>query len=608
MHVKVSKRPAINEVSAAEYRVTLRPPQHELQVELILRGPVARGEVHLQIPTWVPGDYDFAPQARDLFDVTARCGVTNAPLTVRRDGWQGYVVSGGAGLVHVSYAASAWGDDLSESAGLVDDAWAIVLGARYLFAPAHLGACEVHYSLPAGWQVHHPSGAKRLGRETAWRYPSYEILLDTPVVMGSFAQVKRDVHGTPFWFVFVDRGVGYDQRVAAFADAVAQVAGTFHDMFGSFPFADYTFVLSLNPNNDWGLEHLTSTMCGLGPDVFVNEDQYKIGIRVCAHELFHAWNVRRCRPAPLGHVETHLETGAFTDGLWVAEGFTRYYEFLSCARAGVYTASQFFSNLVGYHRHLTVQPAYDRVSAADSSYASYLNHAKYAGRVNNSIDYYDKGMLIAFGIDATLRTEVKQGSLDRTFAAFYERFVGFGPEQAGYTTADVLRFFGDSYAPLREQIALSVEHPGGLRTPEQLTALGFEVDMAPAPCLGLVFQNTVGSTLYGVLDDSAAGGAGLAPGDVLVGIDGYAFSTAALSWVGSRAESVTLSVLRGHRSLSFDLTPAPRDRIATLTWRGTPAQRQRIAAWLGPSEVDLVNGKAVDLSFYENFHGVEVTV
>jgi hypothetical protein len=70
---------------------------------------------------------------------------------------------------------------------------------------------------------------------------------------------------------------------------------------------------------------------------------------------------------------------------------------LSCARAGVYTASQFFSNLAGYHRHLTVQPAYDRVSAADSSLTTYLNHAKYAGRVNNSIDYYDKGMLSRSG-------------------------------------------------------------------------------------------------------------------------------------------------------------------------------------------------------------------
>lgn len=150
--------------STVAYQVSLRPPQHELQVEMTLRGQAARGTVKLQIPTWVPGDYGFAPQARDLFDVKARCGSTGKALAMRRDGWQGYVVEEGVGEVHVSYTASAWGDDLSESAGLVDDQLAIVLGARYLFAPTHLGSCDVHYQLPPGWAVHHPSARGGAGR------------------------------------------------------------------------------------------------------------------------------------------------------------------------------------------------------------------------------------------------------------------------------------------------------------------------------------------------------------------------------------------------------------------------------------------------------------
>lgn len=590
------------------YRVSLRPSQHELAITVQLRGSLAEGEIRLAIPTWVPGDYSFAPQARDLFRVRATCDVTGAELPLRRDGWQGYLVSGGTGSVTVQYSAVAWGDDLSESAGLLDNEWGIVLGARFLRVPDYLGPCEVHYTLPPGWEIHHPSGAERLGEATAWRYPSYEIILDTPVVVGHFARFRREVAGTPVWFVFVDRGVGFARQVGPFLDAVCKVVASFGEMYGSFPFADYTFVLSLNPNYDWGLEHLSSTMCGLGPDVFVDEDQFKIGVRVCAHELFHAWNVRRCRPSPLGQLETQLQSGAFTEGLWVAEGFTRYYEFLSCARAGVYTASQFFSNLVGYHRHLTVQPAYERVSAADSSYASYLNHQKYAGRANNAIDYYDKGMLIAFGLDATLRTEVEGGSLDRSFAEFYRRFVGFGPEHAGYSTRDVLRFFAEEHAPLGAQLAAAVEHPGGLQTPEQLCALGFAVEVAPWRCLGLVFADEVSATIADVLDDSAAGGAGLAPGDTIISIDGYAFSVAALRWVAGQDAPVTLEVQRGHRRLSFLLTPAPRARISSVVWRGGSAERQRISQWLGQETLDLVEGQALDLSFYENFHGVDVVV
>lgn len=595
--------------STVEYRVKVLPVRHELQVEMTLSGPVATGSVDLQIPTWVPGDYAFAPQARDLFNVLAHCGVTNKALHVRRDGWQGYVVEEGAGLVHVSYTASAWGDDLSESAGLVDDHFAVVLGARYLFARAHLGACRVDYHLPDGWNVHHPSGARRISEDvTAWEYPSYEILLDTPVVMGHFDKIRHDVHGTPFWFVFTDRGVGFESEVDRFVTSVASTVSAFHDIFGSFPFEDYTFVLSLNPNNDWGLEHLTSTMCGVGPDVFVDEDSFKIGVRVCAHELFHAWNVRRCRPFPLGHIETHLQQGAFTEGLWLAEGFTRYYEFLACARAGVYSASQFFSNLVGYHRHLTAQPAYQRVSASDSSYTSYLNHAKYAGRVNNSIDYYDKGMLVAFAIDATLRTAVADASLDKAFKSFYQRFVGFGRSHAGYTVDDVLSFFGAIHPPLESLIAAAVEHPAGLDTPDQLQEIGFEVALGPASILGLAFQDHVSPSIYGVFDDSPAGAAGLAPGDMICAINNHAFSVAALTWVSGRSEPVTLSVRRGHRDLAFTLTPAPRERIQSIRWNGSQAQRDRIVEWLHQKELDLAFGEKVDLGFYENFHGIEIVV
>jgi predicted metalloprotease with PDZ domain len=172
----------------------------------------------------------------------------------------------------------------------------------------------------------------------------------------------------------------------------------------------------------------------------------------------------------------------------------------------------------------------------------------------------------------------------------------------------VLDFFGEVHPPLRVRIAEAVEHPGGLSTPDQLRALGFEVTIKAEFCLGLVFMNEVSPSIYGVLDDGAAGAAGLAPGDELVAIDGFAFSTAALLWAGARSDPVELTVQRGHRRLTFTVTPNARDRIGSLRWVGTAAQRARICAWLGQEQVDLVNGKLVDLAFYENFHGVEVVV
>ena len=111
-----------------------------------------------------------------------------------------------------------------------------------------------------------------------------------------------------------------------------------------------------------------------------------------------------------------------------------------------------------------------------------------------------------------------------------------------------------------------------------------------------------------MFDDSPAGAAGLAPGDTITAVDDYAFSPAALTWVGGQSRPVTLSVQRGHRSLSFRLTPAPRDRILSLRWSGTAAQADSIRGWLGPTSFDLSPGKDVDLGFYENFHDIEIVV
>ncbi|WP_085316811.1 M61 family metallopeptidase [Derxia lacustris] len=591
-------------VPGAHYAVRIHPANHELDIELRLTGPAASGRVRLEIPSWVPGDYSFDSYARDLFDLVAQDGATGRPLALRRVGWQAFEVDDVEGDLLLRYRASACAVEFGEPAGIVDSDYAVLLGTRYLHVPAYDGTLEVSYALPDGWDIHHPAGARRSGTRS-WIYPSYEILLDTPVVFGHFTRLVRTVAGTDFFLVFVDRGIGFAAGVEQFADRLAAVAAEFGRMFGGFPFENYSFVLTLNPQADWGLEHLTSTMCGLGPDVFILPDRTANGVRVCAHELFHAWNVRRLRPAPLGHLACRLEHGAFTDGLWVAEGFTRYYEFLASTRAGAYDVDQFFSAVAGYHSHLTDLPAYGRVSATDSSLATYLNHAKYPGRCNSAIDYYDKGMLIAFDADVALRLGGAGQSLDSVFASFYREFAGRG---AGYASADIYRHFDAALPGLGERMEAAAAAPGGLRTLDSLERLGFRIVRAEQSRLGLLFRDGIKADIDDVLDDSPAGRSGIAPGDQLLAIDGYAFSPQALQWVASRFAPVRLDLLRGHRRLSLSLTPEPHTVATGLVWNGDASQAERIAGWLASPGFAPAPGQPFSLDFYENFHGVETVV
>ena len=56
----------------SRYVVSVDPDSLELEVEWTLQGPVVDGELRVEIPTWVPGDYTFFQLARDVFEVFAR--------------------------------------------------------------------------------------------------------------------------------------------------------------------------------------------------------------------------------------------------------------------------------------------------------------------------------------------------------------------------------------------------------------------------------------------------------------------------------------------------------------------------------------------------------
>lgn len=592
---------AMPEHEAVDYEVDIDPVRHQLQVRMRLPAQAA-GVLRLETPTWVPGDYSFAPYARDLFACQVR-DASGAVLALRRDGQAGYRVAHDGGALTVEYRADAAAAGFGEACGRLGSDNGVLLGTRYLRVAGHEGPCVVHYRVPDGWPIHHPSGARYLGAGR-WEYSAYEELLDTPVCFGQFERITRVVRGTEFHHVFLNRAMGFDEGVERFVDDLDSIAATYHDMFGAFPFADYTFVMSFNPIDAWGLEHLSSTMVGLHPATFYDADQYRTSVRVCAHELFHAWNVRRLRPAPLDKLAQALEQGSFTDGLWVAEGFTRYYEFLACTRTGIYSPQQFFSAVSNYFAHLSALPAYRRVSPADASSASYLNHEKYPGRANSAIDYYDAGMVMAFELDATLRLDADGQSLDRAFAAFYHQYAGRG---AGYRIEDLCSFVGDLVPGLGRRLLQQATEPARLALPQMLSRLGLVPIEEDRPYLGLILQQETGPAIASVLDDSPAGASGLAAQDIVCAVNGYPYSRAALLQAGVRGREVVLDVMRGNEAYRFTIAPATRPALQTLVWHGSPAQAALIAAWLdqpfAPSQ-----GQQFPLDFYENFHGVETVL
>lgn len=243
-----------------------------------------------------------------------------------------------------------------------------------------------------------------------------------------------------------------------------------------------------------------------------------------------------------------------------------------------------------------------------------MNHAKYPGRVNNSIDYYDKGMLIAFGIDARLRfgkDSAKYTSLDDAFRAFYFEFFGkedkVPADYVGYTTDDAIQFFKKVQAGLGGAIDKLLNKAKNLDTEVQFKTIGFDVKYENTQYLGLFFMNDGAPTIYGVGDTSPAGKVGIAALDVIQTVNGYAYSQKGLEWAARQKSPVDLEVLRGHRRLKFTIKPRPFKKLKNLIWNGTDAQAKRISNWLD-SGFNPMQGDVFSLDFYDNFHGNESLV
>ena len=62
-------------------------------------------------------------------------------------------------------------------------------------------------------------------------------------------------------------------------------------------------------------------------------ERYQSFLGLASHEYFHLWNVKRIRPESLGPFNYEAEN--YTHGLWIAEGFTSYYDDLLLRRAGI---------------------------------------------------------------------------------------------------------------------------------------------------------------------------------------------------------------------------------------------------------------------------------
>ena len=604
-------------------RYSIRPSNpnaHRFEVQCRIPQPDPSGQI-VTLPNWIPGSYmirDFSRHITRLQAWSGNAGIAITKLDKAR--WQCAPVNGPLTL---KYSIYAW--DLSVRGAHLDQTHGFFNGTSVLLrieGQQHQ-PCEIDIQPPedpalSRWQV-----ATTLTRGSAdgtdagapdWGFglhhaANYDELIDHPVEMGRFTLASFRACGVPHHIAITGR---HRADMARLCRDLTRICEHHIRLFGEpAPIDRYLFQVMAVGDGYGGLEHRNSTalICKRDDLPLEGEDSISDGYRqflgLCSHEYFHAWNVKRIKPACFSPYQLDRET--YTRQLWAFEGITSYYDDLSLSRCGLISADSYLELLGQTITRVLRGSGRHHQSVADSSFDAWTKFYRQDENASNAIvSYYTKGSLIALALDLMIReTSDGQRSLDDLMRLLWQRY-GQDPdgvpegaieqhaaELVGQPLDDFFAntLYGCEDPPLRDllqRIGIDLElRPG---TGQQDRGGKPAPDATPAaPSLGLRLAATGSDAkVAAVFDDGPAQRAGIAASDILIALDGLRITRGNLEKQLKRYPTgATLAVHAFRRdelmAFQLQLQAAPTD-TCYLRQQDVPdaATVQRRNRWLTP--------------------------
>ncbi|PTT92467.1 peptidase M61, partial [Pelomonas sp. HMWF004] len=235
----------------------------------------------------------------------------------------------------------------------------------------------------------------------------YDELVDHPFEIGAHWQGEFTAAGVPHRVVVAGAWPSFDgERLLADVQRICEAQISF---WGGAPFSRYSFLLWAVDEGHGGLEHRASTaLIGARRELptaaegAVPSEGYVRLLGLFSHEYFHAWNVKRLRPAEFARFDYQREN--YTELLWFFEGFTSYYDELILLRAGLVDAPRYLKLLASSVNGVLAAPGrlVQPLSAASfEAWTKYYRPDENSPNVTSN--YYAQGALVALCLDLSLR-------------------------------------------------------------------------------------------------------------------------------------------------------------------------------------------------------------
>ena len=461
--------------------------------------------VILSLPAWTPGAYEITNYARWVtgFNATAE----GHPLSWDKldyDTWR--IRPAGAKAIKVSFRYLA--DSLDNAVAWARPDFLLLNGTNVFLFPEgqpveYTSTVEIHTD--SEWRV--ATGMTSTGQSRTYSASNYHDLVDMPFFIGKFDFDSARVSEKWIRYATYPSGaVSSSVRQAAW-DQLKKVIPPEIAVFGEVPWDSYTVMQIVDSSymGASGLEHQNSHVDVLGPQYVGSEFQPSL----YAHEIFHAWNVKRLRPADMWPYRYSRPQP--TPWLWVSEGITDYYADLAEVRGGVVDPKGFLA--------LTAEKINEVNSAApialqDASLNTWVHPID-----GTEYIYNPKGSLAGLMLDIMIRdASDNKRSLDDVMRGLYQSAYKRGK---GFTAADWWNAVS-SAANGKSFAAFDAAYIDG-REPfpwdSILPLAGLRVHQERVPRLGVTTQQDAnGIVVRDIAPGSTAARAGVRPGDYLISI------------------------------------------------------------------------------------------
>jgi predicted metalloprotease with PDZ domain len=421
-----------NAAGLAKISYTVSFPEaqaHYVDVEMNITG-LAQPSLDVKMPVWAPGSYLVREFAKNIeaFSVSANGKQVSAPK-INKNTW--HINTAGLNSVTVKYKVYAF--ELSVRTSFIDVSHAFLSTTGiFLFPKGMLNQPSTITIKPyKDWNKVSTSLEMVKGDVFTRTAPNYDILYDSPLEIGTQDVFTFDAAGVNYEVAMYGGGNYDKERLKV---DMAKIIEAETAVFGENPNKHYTFIVHNKQRNGGGLEHLSSTVLGASRDGYTNERTYHGFLSLVAHEHFHLWNVKRLRPIALGPFDYDNEN--YTTNLWIAEGFTAYYQNIILRYADLSNTETFLGDMAGDINTVENQPGAKVQPLSESSFDAWIkSYRPNENSYNTGISYYDKGAVIGMLLDLEIINSTNgKNSLNDVMKYMYDTY--YKTKKRGYTDAE----------------------------------------------------------------------------------------------------------------------------------------------------------------------------